>query len=76
MTLLHAILSSYGIQLKEKLTGHIFCRIPLNWGLSDFFPLMINIMGLGEKNRKGKVSFLSHHITRVHTINMTHDCAC
>lgn len=51
--------------------GQIFCKMSLNWGLSDVF------LGLdwgdvfGDEAHRGKVPFSSHYI-KSDTINMAH----
>lgn len=40
---------------------HVYCRLPLYRNLFDTILLVIGVMGFGERDCRGKVSFSSHH---------------
>lgn len=56
------ILETYNLMTLTVLRtiGQVFSRIFLDWYLSDFFPHdYTEVMGFGEKNHEGNVSFSS-----------------
>ena len=59
-----------------KHIGQVFCRMPLNWNLSDIY--LIIIVGLYVFMwMTTEIKYHSHHITsRVYIFNMTYHCCC